>query len=201
LIDQTANQTLVAGQRYKIAYAYKSGDWALYINGVQKRTNTAAAVPAVSQFNFNGGGYGAAVATVKNEFSQALLFTTRLSNDSDLATLTLIEEIGLDNLCNHTKGGDGTFGYKHKETSKAKMSLADKSYTKTEEYRNNMSKVKTGTTHKGKELIQLSTGFVFDSMHHVADHLGLNRNRILSAFYWYRKGKPKRNIIKDFELL
>jgi hypothetical protein len=87
LIDQTANQTLVAGQRYKIAYAYKSGDWALYINGVQKRTNTAAAVPAVSQFNFNGGGYAAAVATVKNDFSQTLLFTTRLSNDS-LATLT-----------------------------------------------------------------------------------------------------------------
>jgi hypothetical protein len=87
LIDQTANQTLVAGQRYKIAYAYKSGDWALYINGVQKRTNTAAAVPAVSQFNFNGGGYAASAATVKNEFSQTLLFTTRLSNDS-LATLT-----------------------------------------------------------------------------------------------------------------
>jgi hypothetical protein len=87
LIDQTANQTLVAGQRYKISYAYKSGDWALYINGVQKRTNTAAAVPAVSQFNLNGGGYGAAVATVKNEFSQILLFTTRLSN-ADLAALT-----------------------------------------------------------------------------------------------------------------
>ena len=113
----------------------------------------------------------------------------------------LIEEIGLDNLCNHTKGGDGTFGYKHKEASKAKMSLADKSYTKTAEYRDNMRRVKTGTTHKGKELIQLSTGFVFDSMHHVADHLGLNRSRILSAFYWYGKGKPKRNVIKDFELL
>ena len=87
LLDESANQTLVAGQRYKIAYAYKSGDWALYINGVQKRTNTAAAVPAVSQFNLNATTYGAAVATVKNEFSQALLFPTRLSN-ADLAALT-----------------------------------------------------------------------------------------------------------------
>jgi hypothetical protein len=113
----------------------------------------------------------------------------------------LIEEIGLDNLCNHTKGGDGTVGYKHKEESKRKMASVDKSYTKTPEYRENMSRIKKGIRHKGKELIQMSTGFVFDSMHHVADHLGLNRNRILSAFYWYRKGKPKRNIIKDFELL
>ena len=89
LIDQTANQTLVAGQRYKIAYAYKSSDWALYVNGVQKRTNTAAAVPAVSQFNLSATAYGAAVATVKNDFSQAILFPTRLSN-AELETLTTL---------------------------------------------------------------------------------------------------------------
>jgi hypothetical protein len=87
LIDQTANQTLVAGQRYKIAYAYKSGDYALYINGVQKRTYTGSAVPAVSQFNLCGTGFGVTPAGVKNEFSQMLLFKTRLTN-AQLAELT-----------------------------------------------------------------------------------------------------------------
>jgi hypothetical protein len=89
LFDQTANETLVAGQRYKIAYAYKSGDWALYINGVQKRTNTSANIPATSQFNFNTDAFGVASAKVENKFSQVLLFQTRLTN-SQLAELTTI---------------------------------------------------------------------------------------------------------------
>jgi hypothetical protein len=89
LIDQAANETLVAGQRYKIAYAYKSGDYVLYINGVQKRTYTGSAVPAVSQFNLCGTGFGAVSAGVKNEFSQMLLFKTRLTN-AQLAELTAL---------------------------------------------------------------------------------------------------------------
>ena len=89
MLDESANQTLVAGQRYKMAYAYKSADGALYINGVQKRTNTAAAVPAVSQFNLNATSYGASVATVKNDFSQVQIYKTRLTN-AELATLTTL---------------------------------------------------------------------------------------------------------------
>jgi hypothetical protein len=89
VLDQTANETLVAGQRYKIAYAYKSGDWALYINGVQKRTNTSTSIPAVSQFNLCSDGFGATPANVKNELSEAILFPTRLSN-AELAQLTTL---------------------------------------------------------------------------------------------------------------
>ena len=113
----------------------------------------------------------------------------------------LIKEIGIDSLCNHTLGGDGTVGYKHKEETKTKIAATDKSYTKTEEYRKNMSKIKTGVRHKRTEVIQLSTGFVFDSVYAVADHLSLKRSSVHSAFYWYKKGKQKREIIKDFELL
>jgi hypothetical protein len=87
IFDQLASQTLVAGQRYKIAYAYKSGDWALYINGVQKSTRTDASIPAVSQFNFNSDSFGASVAKVENKFNQVLLFKTRLSNEK-LAEIT-----------------------------------------------------------------------------------------------------------------
>lgn len=89
LIDQTANQTLVAGERYKIAFAYKAGEYALYINGVQKRTNTNANVPAVSQFNLSAAGYGASPVMVKNEYNAVALWKTRLTNDQ-LATLTTL---------------------------------------------------------------------------------------------------------------
>ena len=88
IIDQTANETLVEGTRYKIAFAYKSGDYALYINGVQKRTNANVNVPVgVSQFNLSGGGYGAVPAVVKNEYNSVVLFPTRLTN-AELAQLT-----------------------------------------------------------------------------------------------------------------
>jgi hypothetical protein len=90
IIDQTANETLVEGTRYKIAYAYKSGDYALYINGVQKRTNANANVPvAVSQFNLSAGTFGASPVIVKNEYNSVVLFPTRLTN-AELASLTTI---------------------------------------------------------------------------------------------------------------
>jgi hypothetical protein len=82
IIDQTANQTLVAGTRYKIALAYKSGEYALYINGVQKRTSTnSSAPPAMSQFNLNAEDFGASAAKVKNEFNAVAFWPTRLTNE------------------------------------------------------------------------------------------------------------------------
>jgi hypothetical protein len=89
ILDQSADQTIVEGTRYKIAYAYKSGDYALYINGVQKRTNANANVPAVSQFNLSSGGFGASPAIVKNEYNSAVLFPTRLTN-AELISLTTL---------------------------------------------------------------------------------------------------------------
>jgi hypothetical protein len=83
---QVAHTTNVDSQgRHKIALAYKLNDYALYIDGVLKHTDTSALVPAcdivrlVGRYdNFNEG---------KQSTKQALLFKTRLSN-SDLATLT-----------------------------------------------------------------------------------------------------------------
>jgi hypothetical protein len=90
IISQTANQTLVAGSRYKIALAYKSGEYALYINGVQKRTSTnSSAPPAMSQFNLNAEDFGASAAKVKNEFNAVAFWPTRLTNDQ-LTALTTI---------------------------------------------------------------------------------------------------------------
>jgi hypothetical protein len=64
---------------YKIAFAYKQNNFALYVNGVLGGTDTSGNVPTCSQFVLSP----AAIGGIK----QALLFKTRLSN-SDLAALT-----------------------------------------------------------------------------------------------------------------
>jgi len=61
----------------------------------------------------------------------------------------LIKEIGLENLCNLTEGGEGTSGYKLSEETKKKMSEAKKGKKRifSEEHKKNISKGKIG--HKG----------------------------------------------------
>jgi hypothetical protein len=79
-------KTLTDGERYKIAFAYKSGDSCVYINGVQFSTNT-------NTFSF-----GSTLSRIDLSFAnevfgdkinQAILFKTRLTN-SELASLTTI---------------------------------------------------------------------------------------------------------------
>jgi hypothetical protein len=80
-----AGTSLVNGN-YKIAVAYKSGEYAIYFNGVSVFTSTEAVVPATSNYylavNEEGG-----VSAFSGKFSQALLFKTRLTN-AQLAELT-----------------------------------------------------------------------------------------------------------------
>ena len=89
LINTSTSQTITANTRYKIAMAYKSGQYALYINGSQILVNTASAVPAMSQFNFNATGFGALAAETPNNYNEFILFPTRLTN-AELASLTTI---------------------------------------------------------------------------------------------------------------
>jgi hypothetical protein len=89
IINQTniAGTSLVNGN-YKIAVAYKSGQYAIYLNGASVFTSTAATVPATSNYylavNEEGG-----VSAFSGKFSQALLFKTRLTN-AQLAELTTL---------------------------------------------------------------------------------------------------------------
>ena len=76
---------LIAGNTYKIAVGYNTNDVALYINGVLVGTDTSVSIPATSKIQFNGFTSPVHIGSIK--VSQALLFTTRLSN-SDLAALT-----------------------------------------------------------------------------------------------------------------
>ena len=82
----------VSGQRYKVALAYKSGSWAIYINGVLKNSGTDTfTAPSIPIDGFYPTGTGPAsgeqVQVTATGLNQAILFPTRLSN-ADLAALT-----------------------------------------------------------------------------------------------------------------
>ena len=89
ILNNTANN-LQSGL-VKMAVAYKSGDWAAYLNGslVASGSTTFAFNASMTQFGIgpNTGAIGTTVTTMRA--AQALLFKTRLSN-ADLATLTTI---------------------------------------------------------------------------------------------------------------
>lgn len=72
---------------YKIAFAYKSGDYAIYINGVSAGTSLSTTFPigTLSQFVLSSASYGA----LNDSYNSATLFPTRLTN-AQLATLTTI---------------------------------------------------------------------------------------------------------------
>ena len=67
------------GEKIKIALAYKTNDFALYVNGTQAGTNTSASTSGtLSQFAFNS---GSTSQKYQGNVYQAILFPTRLTND------------------------------------------------------------------------------------------------------------------------
>jgi hypothetical protein len=76
--------TLIDGVRYKIAFAYKSGDSAVYINGTQFSTNTSAFsfASTLSAINLTY-----ADETFGDKINEVLLSKTRLTN-AELASIT-----------------------------------------------------------------------------------------------------------------
>lgn len=78
--------TVVINTNYKMALAYKNGDYALYINGSLIGTGTTAgAVPACDKVETNA--LWGTIGSVNYLISSAALWKTRLQN-SELATLT-----------------------------------------------------------------------------------------------------------------
>jgi hypothetical protein len=71
--------------RYKMALAYKANDFAFYVNGVQRGTDSSGSVPAMSRFQLGNGVFGPS----DGKTNQAILFPTRLTN-AELASLTTI---------------------------------------------------------------------------------------------------------------
>ena len=75
--------------RHKIAAGYKSGDYVVYMDGVQVYTSSASGVPATSQLFVGTSEDGVSANTMSGVISETLLFPTRLTN-AELASLTTI---------------------------------------------------------------------------------------------------------------
>jgi hypothetical protein len=77
------------GARYKLGFAYKQNDFALYINGNQIATDSSGTVPSMNQITF-GNYYDNRVNFQSNiKVNDFKLYNTRLSN-TELATLTQV---------------------------------------------------------------------------------------------------------------
>lgn len=92
-VDTSSNLLgiFVSGQRYKIAVAYKSGDWAICVNGVIKTSGTQTFTPSAS-FNtiaLTGNSPAPSNQIGLNQLFNASLYKTRLTN-AQLAELTTL---------------------------------------------------------------------------------------------------------------
>ena len=88
-VDVGSSSYFTIGQRYKLAIAYKSGDWAVYGNGtlLYSGTSSIASVSSpLSVFNFFS---ITGVAGAAENINQTVLFKTRLTN-AELAALTTL---------------------------------------------------------------------------------------------------------------
>jgi hypothetical protein len=86
-VAEIFTSTITSG-RYKIAFAYKQNDFALYVNGVLIGTDTSGNVPTCSQALI-GSRYNGDTYFLGDEVNAAVLWKTRLTN-AELATLTTI---------------------------------------------------------------------------------------------------------------
>jgi hypothetical protein len=82
----TTSSFYSVGERLKCAIAYKSNDFAFYINGTSIGTDNSGSVPALDQLRFSRWN-GALAATQR--INQTMLFPTRLTN-AELAELTTL---------------------------------------------------------------------------------------------------------------
>ena len=81
--------TLTIG-RHKIAFAYKSGSFAIYLDGVSVATSsTTGTIPTCSELTIGGATPTSITQTEIGQFNQVIIFPTRLTN-AELASLTTL---------------------------------------------------------------------------------------------------------------
>ena len=78
--------TITTNTKYKIAFAYKSGEYALYINGTQISTSVSTTMPSSLNNFYLGNSLG---GEQSGAYKQSVLFNERLTNE-ELATLTTL---------------------------------------------------------------------------------------------------------------
>jgi hypothetical protein len=91
VLSQVINSVFTANQSYKIALGYKSGNWALYVNGnsIASGTDTFTFSANFDRVILSAAGAARLGSPVYAKYNQAALFPTRLTN-AQLAELTTL---------------------------------------------------------------------------------------------------------------
>jgi hypothetical protein len=84
----SAYGSVVSNSTHKVAFAYKSNDFKVYIDGVAVITQTSGSVPACNQLDVGSGAPNGSVLST-SLIKEVILFPTRLTN-AELASLTTI---------------------------------------------------------------------------------------------------------------
>jgi hypothetical protein len=79
-------QKIISEGTHKVAFAYKTNDFIMYVDGVFAASDTSGAIGTLNEFALQ---YYSSTFLGKQKVNQATLFKTRLSND-ELAALTTI---------------------------------------------------------------------------------------------------------------
>ena len=158
---------------------------------------------------------------VKNKYGLNVVIFKDNMTEKDAFSLEreLISAIGLENLTNHTPGGEGILGFKHSEETKKKMSKSHKgakSWSKgrkfskehreaiskgnkgkkrSEEQRKVYSETMKGVCNSGKKIIDTDTGIEYPSLRDYCIKFNLK----YGAVYRHFKGMNKVNKYKNLK--
>lgn len=89
---------------------------------------------------------------LKGVFDIEIIFESENEQECLDLEIKLIEEIGKENLCNLTNGGEGTSGFNHSEKTKQKISIWRKGKKLNKDTCNKITKNKTGNSYKLKNI-------------------------------------------------
>lgn len=125
---------------------------------------------------------------LKGIFDVDILFESQNEQECLDLEVKLIKEIGRENLCNLTDGGDGVLGLKHSEETKQKISIWRKGKPLSEKTCKRITQNKIGNAYKlnnipeGKIEELYKTKGIYD----ICEELGLTFNTVKN--YLVRKG-------------
>lgn len=111
---------------------------------------------------------------IKGIFDIEILFESESEQECLDLEIKLIKEIGRENLCNLTDGGEGVSGFHHSNEAKQKISIWRKGKSFSKETCQNISKNKKGNKYKIKNLSsKIEEMYKTKSIQEIADELNL----------------------------
>lgn len=125
----------------------------------------------------------------KHNYNVVILQESLTEEQAFMLEKELITDIGKDNLCNMTNGGEGASGLVHSEESRNKMSEARKGKKHTDAHKRKMSEALKGRELSEEHCKKLSKVMVGDTRNKGRKHSEEHRRKNSEA----KKGRPAWN--------